>query len=47
MWKFIVDHWVLITLVVSEGLPFLPTKASGIVQGLINILGDIILKVKK
>jgi len=47
MLEFLKNHWAVIAVVVSEVMSFLPTKASGIIQGVVNLIGDIILKVKK
>jgi len=44
IYQFIVDHWAIIALVLSEVLSFLPTKVSGIAQLIFSILKAIFQK---
>jgi len=38
------DHWVLVALVISELLPFLPNKINGITQAVLKLLSEIFKK---
>lgn len=41
---WIQDHWVVIALVASEAMAFIPGKAKGIVQSAFKVLGKIFSK---
>lgn len=43
IWAWLAANWELVLLVSSELLAFLPAKFSGIVKGLLTIIGKIIL----
>jgi len=45
MWNFITEHWVAITLVVSEVLAFVPGKAKGVVQTIVKVV-DLLISTK-
>ena len=44
MWNFIVNHWVFISLVISELLAFIPAKYNGIAQVVFKVLEAIFSK---
>lgn len=44
LWSWIVEHWELVLLVVSEIAALLPSKVSGIIHLLLTLVGKVISK---
>lgn len=38
VWDWITNNWAVIGLVISEALPFLPVKISGILEGVLAFM---------